>query len=72
MRTVMAFKCAATSGHHDAWCTECVWSLSASPERGGGSKATKAAKRHTLGIGHETRIDVRYQRGYRAREVARG
>lgn len=66
---VKAFKVTPSPDDHRAWCAEpgCSWTKSAAPRVGGStsSAATVAAKRHTWETGHETRVDMTAQRGFR-------
>jgi len=57
-RFVQAFK--VKDGEHEAWCRQCGWD-----REGTAAQASRAARYHTELTGHETRIEVRRQRGFR-------
>lgn len=67
MSEVRGFKVRPEENDHRAWCTACSWSRTGKPRRGGStsSPAVTAARTHTRETGHETRIDMTAQRGFK-------
>lgn len=63
---VRSFKCSARSSDASAWCDECDWRDRG--EQGQTAKICRHAKRHAEQTGHEVRIDITRQRGYKLHE----
>jgi hypothetical protein len=58
------FKTLEKQSRARAWCTVCSWGTSQGAT-GETKLVCKSAKEHTEKFGHETRIDISRQRGYR-------
>lgn len=66
MKKIKAINVRPARGDASAWCTVCNWQKLGMDVLA--ATVCAAARKHTVETGHETRIDINKQRGYRVRQ----
>lgn len=64
--TVQHFKCGDSANEHRGWCITCAETC-VGDGRKGAARLRRWAHRHVAQTGHEIRIDVTRQHGYKKR-----